>query len=114
MKQRDMPEIPSEFPAPLGPISVVFCEEITSEKGESLLGQWDPVQRQIAIQAGMDPHVTLFTFLHERGHAMLDDYCVTLPEEKEEHVCDAIASALLFDVLHSVRWFEEKATGSVE
>lgn len=92
-----LPPIPDVVGAVLGPIPVTLCETIEND-GVECNGLWLPDERAIQIRSGLSLTERWWTLHHEVTHAILHDLGVSLPDEDEEHVCNALATARLLEM----------------
>jgi hypothetical protein len=83
----------------LGPIEVRVVEGLKDEKGTPIMGCWDPAARLICVRAGMDPTASVQCVAHEWVHSILSDAGTHLPDVDEERVADAVATAIVADLL---------------
>lgn len=92
----ELPPIPKHIMGILGPISIVRAEFLTDDEGKPASGLWESHARRISIEESESmPAIRAFWVLwHEVTHSILDDLSVELPPEKEERVCDAVATAM--------------------
>jgi Zn-dependent peptidase ImmA (M78 family) len=92
------PALPAYVWSQLGPIPVQVTKDLQTE-GKPCMGIFDPATRLIQIREGMDPVAALQTCAHEWIHAVLSDAGTCLNDTDEERVCDALASAIIADLL---------------
>lgn len=92
----ELPPFPQHVMGILGPITVVRGEYLTDDDGKPAAGLWEAHIRRITVEEAesMPPARAFWVLWHEMTHAILDDLSVDLPSEKEEAVCNAIATAL--------------------
>ena len=84
-----LPRLPHELVLPAGRIRVVRKRGL--QKREKAVGKCCWNTRTVTLDADLRGNSAWLTLLHERVHMVLFDAGVTLSEEHEERVCDAIA-----------------------
>ena len=94
-----LPPIPTTVPSQLGPIPVVFVDDLESKDDELCFGLWCTLTRTIKIRTGLPINVQWQVLVHEQIHQILFDGGLKLDEEREEIVCDLIASARVAELL---------------
>lgn len=100
MKTKKLPALPKTVPSQLGNVPVLLVPDLKTDKGENALGLWVPEERAIKLREGLHPTTAWATLLHEAIHCWLwDSGSGDMPDIIEEHVCDALSSALLYALL---------------
>jgi hypothetical protein len=92
MAAKKLPPIPKTVWSQLGPIAVVFVDDL--EAASEAYGCWSPEIRTIKLSPRPCLAMQWATFYHECVHAWLWDAGTNLNEDVEERVADAIGSAL--------------------
>jgi hypothetical protein len=95
--------IPTSVYSILGPVPVVFVENLKDDAGEDLLGRWCPEERCIKLRSGVHLTTQRVTLAHEVLHLFLWDSGAGLDMPTEERVCDALSAALV-----ASGWFSER------
>ena len=93
------PELPppSRVETPVGTVRVVPAPGPLVIEGDTVLGAWLWDQQRIVIDTATSPRTVWHTYYHELCHVALDAAGVSnmVTGEKQEAVCDAIATARL-------------------
>lgn len=95
------PKLPKTIHAPAGPVTVVLQDVVKNEKGEELWGVWEGEDRTIRIDESASLRYQWHTFFHELMHVALCDSGIAhlLPDESQEALCDAVATARLAEMV---------------
>jgi hypothetical protein len=103
-KAKTLPPLPATVLTAHGDVAVVLVDDLRDpdDATKTLFGYWDPYKRTISIRVGMHPTAAWLTLFHEKTHADLSEIGVTLTEEHEEVVANAIAGARLAELLESL------------
>ena len=103
-KVKALPPLPDSVVTAHGPVVVRIVDDLRDpdEPGKRLFGYWDAFARTIQVRAGLHPTAAWLTLFHEQTHADLSEIGITLPEEHEEVIANAIAAARLAALLESL------------
>jgi len=92
------PTLPAFVPSAYGPVRVILKVNLYFD-GDSLYGAWYPHIRTIFVRDSLPLWFANAVLEHEKCHVALTDYGVSLPDEVEERVCDAIAQQRSIEAL---------------
>lgn len=99
-----LPPIPECVYSALGAVPVLLKPDLVTSDGETAFGLWLPETRTIELRVGLHPAALWQALLHERVHQILwDAGAMPRDDEEEERICDAIATALVSDMLRGKR-----------
>jgi hypothetical protein len=99
MARHELPPIPDTVGAVLGPIRVVWVDDLRDpDTDDSLDGLWESDPRTIKLRLGQAIDIAWWTLWHEWAHAVFFDTRTTLPDDDEEDACDALATARLLEM----------------
>ena len=103
-KAKALPPIPPTVLTTHGEVVVEIVGDLRDpdDPNKTLFGYWDPYRRVISLRSGMHPTAAWLTLYHEKTHADLSEIGVTLSEEHEEVVCNAVAAARLAELMESL------------
>lgn len=97
-----MDGVPSGYAAPAGWVRVVRRHGLLAS--DSAFGKFNWETRTITLDAGLSRDAARYTFGHERCHQVLMDAGARPGvEADEERVCDALALAMVADMLNALR-----------
>ena len=98
---QSLPPLPDSVPSVLGYVRVVKVPGLTCN-GYDAYGCYSALARVIQVRDSMNIVVGWQTLFHEVGHLWLHDANVRLPEDVENKIVDAMATARL------AAWLEER------
>lgn len=96
-----VPDVPSAYYSQGGRVEVVTVDSLQEKADAYGLWLWD--RRRIELDARLSGWGRWLVFFHEQCHQRLDDNGVKLDEEAAERVCDAMALAMVADMVNAVR-----------
>jgi len=95
-----LPPLPAKIATTIGPVPVRVVKDLRDENKDPIFGRWLPEERIIEV-CEMPSLVTRWTTLmHERIHQILEDAGAKPTDpDTEERVCDAVATALVVELM---------------
>lgn len=97
--KRKYPPLPKVLHAPGGPVTIRYVAKLDAmPSGETTMGEYDPLTREISIKRDLRPPILFATLYHEFVHVWLADSGLTNglgDGQLEEALCDAIATGMM-------------------